>query len=825
MRRILWVLILLIASQFSYSQTKTIKGIVKDTHSDEAIPFASIQFNKTGFGKLTDSAGKFSITLSKWIGDTLIISYAGFETKKIKLDTSLNALDLIVLMERGKPVGEVVIKSKINRGLLLWKKIVKNKYRHDPSLNRNYRYELYNKLQIDLNKIDKGKLDRSLIPKPFKFIFNNIDTTTEEHAILPLYLTETISDYYYQRDPKKYKEIIKGNKTLGVSNNSFSKFLGGMYQNINVYQNFIPVFDLNFVSPISDNGDNYYNYKVPDTQYIAGKRYFHFLFYPKRKGENTFQGDAWIADTSFAVYKMNLQLSNAANVNFVEKLSLVQEFQLINDTTWFLAKDKFVADFFMLSKNAINFIGRKTTTYKDIFLNDQETEKLLAAENLKESIVLNKEANQKTDSFWVENRHEALNQTEKKIYQTIDTVLNLPVYQKWKDRLYFWGVGYKNIGNWEIGPWFNWLSGNRYEGYRARFDIGTNTKFSKDLYLHGYLAYGFKDRGIKGMLEAKYMFKRDPRSYFHAIYKDDIDYGQTYYDEVSYDNIFTLAIRKNQVPLKLLRIRSHELNYFKEWKNGFSFKTTLNRIEVNPLINLPGKELFPLANGSNPFRSFEATLKLRFAYLEKYVESNFNRITLGSTYPIGELRFTKAIPGVLGSNANYSRISFNVSDWITLPPYGSFYWDVFAGKTIGQAPYMFLNIAPGNEIYYYNKYAFNLMNRYQFISDRYAGFIVEHNVGNGIFRLLSPIRTLKLRQFWNIKFLTGSLSEQNQRLNFVAGHPFTKLDKGPYIEAGTGVDNIFRLFRIDLIWRISPRPLPEENYQRFGVFGSFRVSF
>jgi hypothetical protein len=29
-------------------------------------------------------------------------------------------------------------------------------------------------------------------------------------------------------------------------------------------------------------------------------------------------------------------------------------------------------------------------------------------------------------------------------------------------------------------------------------------------------------------------------------YKDDVDYGQTYFDEVAYDNIFALAVRKRR---------------------------------------------------------------------------------------------------------------------------------------------------------------------------------------------------------------------------------------------------------------------------------------
>jgi hypothetical protein len=822
--RLCVAILLSILSTASLAQVRTLRGIVKDTHSDELIPFATIQFTKSGFGKLTDSSGSFTITLSKWPSDTVVFTYAGFETKLIPIDTSLFDINLVVAMERGKPTGEVVIKSKWNRGLFLWKKIVKNKPYNNRARFSNFAYELYNKLQIDINKVNKEKLEKGILPpKPFKFILQNIDTSSEEDPILPVYLTETISDYYFQSDPKKTKEVFKGTKTIGINNESFSRLLGGMYQNVNVYNNFIPVFDLEFVSPISDNGDNYYDYKVPDTQFIAGKRYFHLVFYPKRKGENTFQGDAWIADSSFAVQKMNLRLSPTANVNFVEKLSMVQEFQLVNDSIWFLSKDKFIVDFAMLGKRSINFIGRKSTTYQDVKVNSEDVRKFLEGEQLKEAIVMSPDASSKNDEFWIENRHEELNTNEKKIYATVDTLLKMPAFQKWKERIYFLGTGYKNIGNFEIGPWYNWISGNIYEGWRVRFDLGTNTKFSKKLFLHGYLAYGFTDKGIKGMAEAKYMFSRNPRSYLHVRIKDDIDYGQTYYDEIGYDNIFALAIRKNQVPIKLLRLEEEEINYFKEWRNGLSVKSTIHRQIYNPLVNLPTKEQFTSETGE-VFNTFEATVRLRFAYLERYLETSFNRTTLGSDFPIAEMRITKAIPGVFNSSYDYTKIGFAISDWANIPPLGSIYWSAYAGKTFGTAPYMFLNIAPGNEIYYFNKYAFNLMNRYQFIHDQFAGFMFEHNIGNGIFKL-PVLRFLKFRQFYNIKMLVGSLTDENKALNFVDGHPFETLDGKPYVELGTGIDNILRFFRLDFVWRVFPQPLPEESYMRFGVFGSFRVGF
>jgi hypothetical protein len=198
---------------------------------------------------------------------------------------------------------------------------------------------------------------------------------------------------------------------------------------------------------------------------------------------------------------------------------------------------------------------------------------------------------------------------------------------------------------------------------------------------------------------------------------------------------------------------------------------------------------------------------------------------MGSDLPIIEARITKAFAGVLNSSYDYTKVGFNVSDFADIPPIGNIYWSVFAGKTFGVAPYMFLNIAPGNEIYYYNKYAFNLMNRYEYINDRYAGLIFEHNIGSGIFKLVQPLRFLKFRQFWNVKMLMGGLSDENKALNFTNGHPFSTLEGKPYMEVGTGIDNILKFFRLDLVWRLMPTPLPQEQYRKFGVFGSFRVGF
>jgi len=115
-----------------------------------------------------------------------------------------------------------------------------------------------------------------------------------------------------------------------------------------------------------------------------------------------------------------------------------------------------------------------------------------------------------------------------------------------------------------------------------------------------------------------------------------------------------------------------------------------------------------------------------------------------------------------------------------------------------------------------------MMNKYEFIHDKYAGINIEHNIGNGIFRWF---RKLKFRQLWTAKALWGSLTTENKLLNFKQGNAFQTLDGRTYLELGTGVDNIFHVFRVDFIWRVLPTPLPEKTNERFGIFGSFRLSF
>lgn len=810
-----------------YAQEVVIKGLVKDAHSEEPVPFASVELIGSKRGAVTDSSGRFTIVLKMPMRDSLTVSYVGYARVVVPINISSDSLNIVINLEREMSNGNgVIVKSKKGRGWVLWRKIVKHKDQNDRSQFDNFSYELYNKLELDFNKVNKEKLGNIKLLKPFSFLLNNIDTTEFHTPVLPVFLTETISDYYFQRTPKRTREVIKASKTNGINNESVTKLLGGMYQNINIYNNFIPVFDKDFVSPLSDNGDAYYDYAVPDTQFINSRRFFHWFFTPRRKGENVFSGDAWVHDTSFSIQRITMHLGKDANVNFLENLSVFQEFHLMNDSIWFLSKDKFIADVYPIGKTKFGIKGRKTSTYRHVLINQSSITNVIQKNKLVEEIELSKDAELKADSFWTQSRHEELNKNEQHIYAMIDTLEKMPLFKKYRNTVDFVAGGYKRLGNITIGPWFNWISSNTWEGTRVRFDVQTNTGFNKKIKFSGYAAYGFGDQVWKGHLGMLYLPQKHPRTYFYLGYQDDLDNGPTLYDDISQDNIFTFAIRKPGVYRKFLKSKEKRLEFFKETSNGLSILFAASSKQYTPLKGLPLKNELPLV-ANEKLNNFETSIKFRYAYLERFLENSFYRTSLGSDYPIVEVKYAHGWNGVLGSSYKYDKAHVSVHDFVKVPPNGEIFYNAYIGKVWGNLPYMLLEMHPGNDLYYYNKYAFNLMNRFEYISDTYAGAQIEHNFGNRLFRLISLTRKLKIRQFWNAKFLWGNLNEANARLNFVGNHSFQSLNGKTYLEIGTGIDNILKVLRIDLVWHVitTPPPLKQSKAENFGVFGSFRLAF
>ncbi len=812
--------ILLFLAGFSgFGQSYTISGKVFDSESKEPLPFVPVIIKGTTVGATTDFDGNYSITTSA-TGDSLVASYVGYIKISRALRRGENQTVNLPMVLQGVNLLEVVVKAGENPAHRIIRNVIANKKYNNKRRLDAYQYESYNKVEFDLNRIPKEMRERKIF-KPIQFVFDNVDSLNSgEKPSLPIFITESLSDLYFRSNPDLKKEVIKASKITGIENTSITSVMGDMYQNINVYDNNILVFGKDFVSPISDNGFFYYKYYLEDSLFIGNTRCYQIRFKSKRPNELCFSGNMWIADTTWAVKRLEMSIPKDANINFINAANVVQEFARI-DSTWMLSKDRLVIDFSMY-KNQVGVYGRKTTSYTDFVINQPKEPKFY---EFGDKIVVEDSAMKKSDAFWDQHRHDSLSFREKKIYKMIDTIKTLPVYKTWVDIFTIFVSGYKVVNNFEIGPYFNLVSYNRVEGLRTRFGGRTSSKFSRWYELQGYVAYGFKDEKFKYSVGFKtFITKKPHRQLVGMTYKSDYEILGQSQNGFSQDNIFASLFRTNPLT-NLTRVDQTYAWYEREWVEGLTSRITLIGRTITPLI--ANSYRYYASDGSirtkESIRNTEARVNVRFAYKEKFISGDFTRISLGTKYPVFQFNYSKSLQNAFRGEYNYQKVVLNISDrirLISLLGYTDYVGEV--GKIYGAVPYPLMELHGGNETYIYDYMAYNMMKYYEFASDQYASVGLFHHFEGLLFNKVPLIKKLKWREVVTGKALWGSVNDRN-RNTLLFPSTLNALGAEPYVELTAGIENIFKVFRVDFLYRATYQNKKASN--NIGVKAGFQLTF
>ena len=365
-RRVAGFLIFLLIPLAGFTQVTKIMGTVKDSANDDPLPFVNIIIKGTTDGTLTDFEGRYALEVNTK-GDSIRFSLVGYKsvTRKI-VKHKFQSFD-IRMAEEKITLSEVTIHYTGNPAETILRKIIQNRDKNSIQSFEAYQYHAYTKIEIDANNITDRLKSRKLL-KPFNFVFQYVDTSTlTGKSFLPVFLTETTSDIYFRKNPKSRKEIITGSKISGIQNESVSQFLGNFSLEIDVYKDYIPLFEKNFICPIASFGIDSYRYYLIDSTFLGNKWCYHIMFKPRRKQELTFTGDFWVNDSTWAIKKIEMRIATDANINFVNDLAVQQEFQWAEDKFWMKTKDYLIIDFNIIqrSKKIVGFFGHKTTFYSD----------------------------------------------------------------------------------------------------------------------------------------------------------------------------------------------------------------------------------------------------------------------------------------------------------------------------------------------------------------------------------------------------------------------------------------------------------------------------
>lgn len=809
----------------SFSQQLTkIKGKVVDVKTNESIAFANIIILGTKQGVQTDMNGNFYLETNE-SSITLKVSFVGYlpETRKIETVVGKVTTQNFRLKAQSTSLQEVTVtgkreryRNKDNPAVTLIRKVIEHKDKNRPEALLFYSYNKYEKLEFDLSNIsEKFRNKRSL--KKFDFVFNHLDTSKVTGKVnLPMYLKETISDVYFRKNPESKKEITTAERMTGlggyVDNNGIKLYLEALYQDVNVYDNNILLLASQFLGPAAPVSPQFYRYVIIDTTQFRGTKCVNLGFSPRNSNDQLFQGTMLVAlDSSYAIRKVEMGFSKDINVNFVTDLKIMQEFDFVGKEGLMLTKDDLAIEFNLLKKeNGMGLFGQRSVSYKDYLLNQPIP--ATRFDGIKNDVL--KEATLRDDAYWNKARHEELNLKEVGIYSMVDSVRKVPVFQKFMNTATFLLEGYKPIGGFEIGPVNTFYSFNTIEGLRLRLGGRSTPVLSDRFALEGYGAYGFRDERFKYFGSATFSLT-DHNVYTYPIhhirlsYQNDIKIPGQELQFVQEDN-FLLSFKRG-VNDKMTYNKVWMVDYLRESKTGWGININVKNSEQTPTGSLEFKTLTN-ENLTNLTTS-EVTFGIRYAPNEQFYQGKTYRIPIVNKYPIVQLRYTLGLKDVLGGQYNFHRFLGIANKRMYIPPIGYMDVTIEGGKTFGKLPFPLLTIHRANQTYAFQPESYNLMNFLEFVSDQYAAVFIDHHFNGFIFNKIPLLRKLKLREVLTFKGLYGKLSDENMPTVSNGLMELPRNEKGeaitysletkPYMETSFGIENIFKVLRVDLVHRLT----------------------
>ncbi len=876
-----------LVSLISFGQID-LKGVVIDAKTKEPLPYVNYTVS-SGLGGTTDDSGRFDFFVNAKT-DSVIFTYLGYKDEVLKKRFFKKDSIIVRLQLEDYMLEEFTVKAKRTKipkdtaAIRIFRNVVKHKEENKPKSYDSYQYEEYQKTVASLYNIS-SKITKRKIFKPFRFILENQDSTAEGTRFIPLILKETLTDYYFNNDPKKNKSVVKASKISGIEQLKFSDLLDIAFDEIDAYDNQAMVQEKAFVMPFADGALALYNYylidsvKIVDTlkaidssKFIYKNRtvytknmvydtslikqipvdstitnvltdsiyqtdslqpvytvkidsvlvldslieidtivvrdsvwIYNLAFVPKAKGDLLFNGKATIRDASFAITKIELGIDKRSNINFMNEFSLKQAFAN-NGKGWFKNEESRSTNIAITKRKKAKSVRISRYLHRnDIQINQPIADTILAQENT----VFLKNYRKQTDSFWLNRRHDTLSTQEGKVYFLLDSLKKTRFYKAMSGIGSFFASGYYKTKTLEYGNLYQLVTWNDLEGVRLRFNLRNNWRIGKWVNWNVYGAYGIKDKRFKygATVSVNLPDKKQKKHSITLSFKDDYQRFTLNNGGLSYDFIYMSLLRRNAIA-DLVYLKDVRLSYMREWVPNFT--TTLN-FNYKIYQTIPGRIEFIKTNEFNTkdtiksFRVFSPGINIVYTPGAKFLQGSERVRFLKGKLP--RFNFTYVFSAKkLGSDFNFHKMELIMDE--RLPsPIGHTNIRLIGTKLFGAAPYPLLHIHSGNQSFIYNKERFTNMLETEFIADQQLTLMIEHHFDGFFFNKIPVWRRLGLREVFTTKMAVSSLDPK--KISFSDLPTELKGLNGFYAEIGFGIENIFKLLRVDFSWRLTQKDQPD----------------
>jgi hypothetical protein len=752
------------------------------------------------------------------------------------------------IFDREHELDEVVVKPKRqkysrknNPAVEIIRQVIAHKNDNRLINKEKYKVDIYEKLVLSMDEFSPDS-EENIFVKKLPFLKNYVDTSKfSQKPVINVSLREKFYREFFRKEPYMLEKQMIAKRHVGLDetldeNETLTFNLEELFKRgINIFDDDINILLNRFVSPLSSTlAVYYYEYSIDDTITVDGKQYVNIRYLPASRRSYGFLGNLQIAlDGTWSVAHATLIASRNINLNWVDKMRIEQSFQPSPDGTQLMIQEDIYADFrphrgvMPLQAHLLHKFNNYDYDFDSCEPSDSDS-LFFAAQ-----------------SDWQQIRIEPLLEQEQKIDSLIVALNSNRTYRLIKKTMEIMTSSYiptkfdKTKSKLDFGPIGSTFSSNILEGVRFRFGGMTTAKLHPHWFANGYAAYGLKDEKCKYKGAVIYSFQprmihwqERPTHNLSITHQYDVFVpgGSSSFNDG--DNVFnsmTTGIQATQMQY----IRKTEFRYEKEFKHNFSVSLWLKHEQNWAAGNLSyiqyqkDEEFAELPD----YKTASAGIQLRYAPSEKPFSSREGKnsvFNMAKDAPIFTLSHQSSFKNVLGGDFSCNYTEFRAEKRLWLSSFGHIDLVGKAGRIWDKAPFPLLYFPITNQSLFIQSETFIMIRPMEFIADNYAALHATYYLKGWILNRISLINRLKLREVVSFNTIYGNLSEKNNTAVSPVGLfrlPAETQTFGcqPYMEASVGLDNIFRILRVDYVRRLNYRDNP--NIRKNGFKIAFRFSF
>jgi hypothetical protein len=825
------LLVLILYIPLLSASAQKIEGTVFDSEG-KVLPFASVLIKGTLQGVTANAHGNFSFALSPG-NYTLVCMHVGYTTleksiilgsKNVTVDFTLTLQKLvlkeIIIKEGGEDPAYEIIRQAIKKRSFYEMQV------------KAFEAEVYIKGIIKLRKLPQKVLGKK-IPDEDR---NNMMLDSAGKGII--YLSESVTKVSLQQPDKVKLEVISGRESgsNGFGFN-FPAFISFYQNNVNMFAS--QLNPRGFISPIADGALNFYKYKFLGSFFEDGKEINTIKVIPIRNYEPLFSGIINITQNDWRIFSCDLFLTKKSQLEILDSLEISQIHVPVNNDVW-RVKNQLLH--FNFSQLGIDAVGDFVNVYSKYNLEPGFAKNYFNRVIIKYDTSVNK----RPKTYWDSIRPIPLEPGEIKDYAIKDSMYearkdsaaqNIDSLKKKQGKLKLSQVLWTGVNRthyskantylFELDPLLKVLQYNTVEGVAVNPSF-TISKFIKrwknNVSFIADLRYGFNNNHFNawaGLNFSSKDFDIDEKSRRRSFFIAGGKRVSQFYKESTIEGlgntIGTLLYGHNN--MKIYENYFGKAGFSKQFESGARFLIEGEYEDRMPLDNttdfiLNKKFLYrftpnyPVEILSSQFTPYQAVvLHASFSIKpgQKYIEFPHSKIAFGSKYPTFTLDYSKGFKNIFGSDIDFDKWSFTVTDDANLKMAGSVKYKLVMGgflntKSVFIHDYQHFN---GNISHIAKEYVqtFQLAPYYGFsnTSAFFAELHFEHHL-NGLLTNKIP-----LFKKLNWHFVEGT--------NALYINPHTQ-----YAEVFVGLENIFKLLRFDVVGGFQNGLKPNYTY-RIGFDG------